>query len=258
MDPKAIGALALLLVIAGFICSAGAKKKVATRERYNDMFQASNFSRNGMMSRPNFKANLSPRFDATQARAGAITGTPPPFAMQGAPTTPVESLIEGYNSAPGFATMGGAYDARLPAGGLTTNQVNDIMAQKFGRQGSSEYMEPSSLLPVPDMRKALAKDPSNPSNFMYDRYLFAPLKRKYPNVFVDHIRGDLQIAPIRTGWFDVANPVKTDLAQGYFSDFLDIQQSASLQDIVFQRAPTPEQNLNPWGNLADRTINSLL
>lgn len=88
MDKKYYGGLALLVAICLAVYFGTKKSKITTKEPYNDMFQASNFSRNGTMARPSFKANLSPRFDATQARAGAISGTPPPFAMQGSPTTP--------------------------------------------------------------------------------------------------------------------------------------------------------------------------
>lgn len=252
-----IGLLVLFLVV--FVaCQCMKKQKIASREPYQDMFYASDYSKNNWVSRPTFRADLSPRFDNTPARAGAISGTPPPFAMQGAPVTPVQSLVEGYAPDESYSNLGGAYaDPRLPSGGLSTSQVNNILAQKFGRNGPGEYVEPAALLPVPDMRKGAARDPSDPSTFTYDRYIFAQLKRRYPNVGVDFIRGDVQIAPIKTGWFDTYSPVKTDLAQGYFADYVDIQQSTAIKDAVFERAPTPEEN-NPWGKLAERTVYSLL
>jgi hypothetical protein len=60
------------------------------------------------------------------------------------------------------------------------------------------------------------------------------------------------------GWFD-PNPVaKQDLMQGYFADYLDIQQSTSLRDSIFERKPTPVQEETPYGRLGERTIYSLL
>ena len=258
MDTNYILIGLLIVFIVVFIFCSCTKKKIATRESYADTTNFTNFAKNTFVARPSFRADLSPRFDNSGARTGAIVGTPPPFAMQGAPTTPVSSIVEGYEASPTFATMGGAYDTRLPQGGLTSQQVNEIMAQKFGRSGSGDYTLPESLLPVPDMRKSLAKDPSNPSTFMYDRYLFAPLKRRYGKVGVDFVRGDLQISPIQTGWFSIPNPVKTDLMSGYFQDYLDIAQSTSIRDAVFERAPTALQNADPWGNIAQRTTWSLL
>jgi hypothetical protein len=250
----------LILLLGIFTCvTLAQKKKISTREPYSDLFFANNFSKNNWVSRPSFKADLSPRFDNTSVRSGGITGTPPPLAMQGSPPTPVMPLVEPYQGASEtFASLGATYDTRLPQGGLTTSQVNEILAQKFGRNGPENYVEPSSLLPEPDMRKAVAKDPSNPSTFVYDRYLFSNLKRRYGNVGVDFIRGDIPITPIRTGWFDVPLPVKTDLQRGYVSDYLDIVQSSNLLDTVYERKPTSLQQLDPWGNLAGRTMYSLV
>lgn len=62
----------------------------------------------------------------------------------------------------------------------------------------------------------LKKDPSNPSNFLYNRQISSPLRNANSNES-DMIRGDLRIAPIKTGWFDTpANPA-TDLTVGYFN-----------------------------------------
>ena len=156
----------------------------------------------------------------------------------------------------------GAYaDPRMPEGGLSTSQVNTILAEKFGRTDSQQqYMEPKELLPVPDMKKALARDPSDPNTFMYDRYLFAPLKRRYGNVYVDYIRGDLAIPQLRTGWFDVPPVAAQDLSEGYFADYLDIQQSTNIRDSLWERKPeTAAQFENdPWGRLAEKTVYSVV
>jgi len=98
-----------------------------------------------------------------------------------------------------------------------------------------KYTVPKDLLPAPDMRQPLARDPSDPSNFMYDRTVFAPLKKRNHNQ-ADRFRGDLDIEPVKTGWFDVATVPTVDLVKGYFSHFNDIQEYQDLQDISYQRS----------------------
>jgi hypothetical protein len=160
-----------------------------------------------------------------------------------------------------------------------------------------EYTLPSELLPTPDMRQPLMRDPSDPSNFMYDRTLFAPLKTRNINT-PDRFRGDLDIQPIKTGMWDFATNPAVDNAKGYFSYFNDINQYQDLQDISYQRArdsnggelmqssqklnnlltslnndmmkPNPvyasppplnfgplKQENNPWYNSATNTVNSV-
>ena len=238
------------------------KNRVKIREPYQNMFSAKDYGKGNWVSRPDFKADLDPRFDSTR-NAGNIRGSFPGMEVQGAPLSPVESVMS--VSTPDFATMGGgpnaAYgDPRLPSGGLTTSQVNNIIAEKFGRGAgnSGNYTQPKDLLPVPDMKAALAKDPSDPNTYMYDRYLFAPLKRRYGNVNVDFIRGDLAIPQLRMGWFDPSPVASQDLMAGYFSDYLDIQQSTSIKDSVFQRSTGPIQEDTAFGRLGEETIYSLL
>lgn len=98
-----------------------------------------------------------------------------------------------------------------------------------------KYTVPKDLLPAPDMRQPLARDPSDPSNFMYDRTVFAPLKKRNHNE-ADRIRGDLDIEPVKTGWFDIATVPSVDLCKGYFGYFSDIQEYQDLQDIAYSRS----------------------
>lgn len=98
-----------------------------------------------------------------------------------------------------------------------------------------KYTTPTDLLPAPDMRQPLARDPSDPSNFMYDRTVFAPLKKRNHNE-ADRIRGDLDIEPVKTGWFDIATVPTVDLVKGYFGYYSDIQEYQDLQDISYSRA----------------------
>lgn len=256
-----IGLLVVFLVLF-IICSVASKKSIAVKEGYEDLMWAKDYAKGNWVSRPNFRADLSPRFDAERVGGGNIVGTFPGMAVQGAPLTPVESVMS--VSTPSYAAMGGpnaAYgDSRLPSGGMTTSQVNSILANKFGRGNSDApvYTDPKQLLPTADMKKALARDPSDASTFMFDRYIFAPLKRRYGKVQTDFIRGDLAIPQLRMGWFD-PNPVaRQDLTQGYFSDYLDIQQNTSIKDAIFERKPTVVQKEIPWSRLAERTVYSVL
>lgn len=255
-------AILAILLVAFLYCGCMRKSKIATREKYEDLFYAKDYAKDNWVSRPNFRANLDPRFDSTRY-GGHIQGEFPGMSVQAAPTTPVESIVSA-NQNPSYATMGGttgAYaDPRLESGGLTTSQVNNILAEKFGRSGFQQnYVPPKELLPVPDMKKALAKDPSDPLTFMYDRYLFAPLKRRYGNVNVDWIRGDISIPQLRTGWFDQPPVAQQDLSQGYFSDYLDIQQSQAIRDSLWERKPvTKEEQESPWYRLGEKTIYSLV
>lgn len=249
--------IGLLTLFVGLLAvSFTPKKKITIREPYQDLFYAKDLAKDNWVSRPNFRADLSPRFDSERMSGGQIVGQFPGMSVQGAPLTPVANIIP-TNTAPNFASMGAAYDSRLPAGGLTNSQVNKVLQEKFGRS-SSNYTEARDLLPVADMKKTLAKDPSDPGTFMYDRYLFAPLKRRYGNVNVDHIRGDIPIAQIRQGWFDTPAVAKQDLTQGYFADYLDIQQSTNIKDSLFERAPTDVEQVNPWGKIARETVWSSL
>jgi hypothetical protein len=90
------------------------------------------------------------------------------------------------------------------------------------------------------MRYSANLDPTDPNNFIYERTLFAPLKRRnYGDV--DYFRGDLEIMPEKRGWFDIRSVGDKDVVQGYFSNYSDIQQSATVKDSIFERTLTPEQ-----------------
>lgn len=263
----------VVLVILFIVCHATMKKAIVTKEPYSDVFFAKDYAKGHWQSVPSFKADLSPRFDSTRVGGGYIVGDFPGMDVQGAPLTPVAGL-KNYTSAPNYASIaGGAYaDERLPAGGLTTTQVNSVLSdrfsennkinetlmQKYGRSGTENYTHPKELLPVPDMKKAISRDPSDPNLFMYDRYLFSNLKRRYPQVNVDFIRGDLNIQPIYTGWFDSRPTYSYDLQQGYFADYMDIQQSTALKDLIYERGPTQVEKNIPWGQLARETAWSVL
>jgi hypothetical protein len=120
-----------------------------------------------------------------------------------------------------------------------------------------EYVVPSELLPVPDMRSQMDRDPSDPSNFMYDRTLFAPLKSRNHNE-PDRIRGDIDIAPIKTGWFDIATIPQVDLAKGYVGYFNDIQETMDIQDIAFSRSRDQVLERQDGVMKADKQMNNIV
>jgi|LauGreDrversion4_2_1035121.scaffolds.fasta_scaffold27007_1 hypothetical protein len=130
--------------------------------------------------------------------------------------------------------------------GMDANTINgQTNARKDWEQKYSEtlsaqkpntldYTNPKDLLPVPDLRTPLMRDPSDPENFMYTRTLFAPLKTRNHNIG-DRIRGDLNIQPIKTGWFDVATVPSIDLIKGYFGYYNDISEYTDVQDAIYQK-----------------------
>jgi len=262
-----IGGIVILVVLV-LIYFGTKKMTVRSKEGYDNIFLAKDYAKGNWVSRPNFKADLSPRFDSTRSGGGYITGSFPGMEVQGSPLTPVQSIIN--IATPQYATMGGpngAYaDPRMPEGGLSTDQVGNVMNQKFGggRKGVEPVaamesdLEAKPLLPVTDMRQDMGRDPSDPSTYMYDRYITAQMKRRNPNVNSCFIRGDLPVTQIRTGWFDVSPVAKQDLVAGYFSSYLDLQQSTEIRDSLFERSPTPFEQNNAWGRLEEKTIYSLV
>jgi hypothetical protein len=136
---------------------------------------------------------------------------------------------------------------------LSSSQVDEMLA-RVGK-GTPQLQDVKDIMPTPDMRYSANLDPTDPNNFIYERTLFAPLKRRnYGDV--DYFRGDLEIMPIKRGYFDVRSVGDKDVVQGYFSNYSDIQQSATLKDSIFERTLTPEQkqvrNTSPYGINSDR------
>lgn len=125
-------------------------------------------------------------------------------------------------------------------GTFATKRKNEVakyqasLTKKY-QADSQTYTATKDLLPTPDMRQASMRDPSDPSNYIYDRTIFAKLKPRYGTV-ADKVRGDLSITPLKTGWFDVRSTPSTDLVKGYFGSYTDIQENVDLQDAVFSRA----------------------
>jgi hypothetical protein len=218
-----------------------------------DLLLAPESQSSRVLARPNYLAELTPRSDPF-AGSGAIRGTFAPLeqtAVQPYALTPVEKKEKNLISSPTNkntmsqqrpvlefidepfvqAPLQHSDFSRL---GEIDQPVDCPSVEKKSDRPDLSFFDPKQLLPKSDIRSCF-KDPQDPSNYMYDRTLFAPMKRRY-NTGVDFVRGDLYIAPNRFGWFDTpANP-GTDLNPGFFNlNYPSFEQSVSLQDTQVQR-----------------------
>jgi len=231
-----------LLGLAGLYLILNDQKKEGFRFADGDLPQG-----NAVTAQPNFPQLPVPvRSDNIGVnQAGTIGFNQAPMLQQGAiPAT--ASPLGAPN--PNFATLGsvsGGKPMLLQNNLLTSDQVKNMVGS-----GTPEYF--ANELPNPDMRYSAGLDPTNPNNFIYDRTLFSRLKRRYGNG-VDFFRGDIDVTPEYRGWFDVRPPSDVDVVQGYFDQYIDIQQQTALRDAVFTRN-TPISELqsaqkNPWGDV---------
>jgi hypothetical protein len=194
-----------------------------------------------MTQRSKFNTNLDPRYQFAANRndpfatGGYIRGASPNEKNLGSMND-----FRGDSSHEGFGeVLRGEYPGTVDAGSVITRDFAamgsnfSVEADKTAQKPNTlEYTSPKELLPTPDMRSnAIMRDPSDPTNFMYDRTLFAPLKRRNRNE-VDFFRGDLDITPLKIGYFDVATNPRVDLGKGYFGYYNDTEQFQDLQDIT--------------------------
>jgi|LauGreDrversion4_2_1035121.scaffolds.fasta_scaffold63164_4 hypothetical protein len=205
-------------------------------------------------AQPTIPAPIAPRTtDLLQSGAGLGFNQSPSLQAGGVPPTSVP--LNGAN--PNFASLGALTSGQsqlLNKGNfLTTDQVKQIVGS-----GTPEFNAP--ILPNPDMRYSTGVDPTNPQNFIYDRTLFARLKRRYRND-VDYFRGDIDVNPEYRGWFDVRPPSDVDKVTGYFDRYIDIEQETAIRDATFRRN-TPVAELqaaqtNPYGDVGRLVYSSL-
>lgn len=236
--------------------------KKANVENYSETMVASDYD-NYMVQRPNFKANLAPRFDPFRNGGGFIKGFYPPNPdMLAGGVTPLSDseFVGDYNQPPvpnqkakgkesytemDFATLG-LEKSEDESYRKACNAIREDEVSKF--RSAQGYSDPSQLLPTPDLRSCL-KDPTDPENYMYDRTIFAPLKRRNKND-VDWIRGDLRIEPIRMGWFDSPSIPSVDLVGGavqFFDSAVDNQAT-----LYSRGAPVESPTLQAKMDLADK------
>lgn len=226
----------LLIVIAVLVASECMKSK-----EHFEYFGNGDVQRYAQAP-PNLAAlPVSPRSNLPGMNSASMFGD---SYMQAAPPQPVEGFA---NVQMDFATMGGGFGGApdRPAGVMTSNQANQMLQQTMNG-GKPEYYE--AVLPLGSIEHST--DPTDPQNFIFDRTVFAPLKRQYGNQ-VDFIRGDIDVKQEFRGWFDVRPATNKDIITGYFDSYIDIQQQTAIKDAQFTRT-TPVQTLfqsasNPAG-----------
>ena len=219
---------------------------VPKKEGYKDIMLSQNLN-DYIIQRPSFKAELSPRFDPYRTGGGYIKSSYPPVSQQASGVTP---LSDSYD----FATLGGIEsEVDKYSEACNSNKKDAISSFK----ASQDYTDAEQLLPTPDMRSCL-KNPQDPSNYMYDRTIFSPLKRRNRNN-VDFIRGDLRIPPNKFGWFDVPTIPGVDLFAGSLqyisSPVLDNEDTIYFRDkpIVSPIVSSPiSESGSPWGMMSTR------
>ncbi len=161
-----------------------------------------------------------------------------------------------YNAIPNdFSSMGSEGTFQSAQNAEIAKYKSSLNNKTSSGGDTLKYTVPSELLPAPDMRNGLARDPSDPSNFMYDRTVFAPLKKRNHNE-ADRFRGDLSIDPIKGNWFSVASVPSIDLVKGYFGYYNDIQEYNDLQDVSYARAR--DNSLGQDSSTDDAVMNKML
>lgn len=248
----------LVLAVLAVVVIVKMKKN---KEGYSEVMLQNNDEDN-YVQRPSFKAELAPRFDPYRTGGGFIKSSFAPLEMQAAGVTPL-SDNEYVESATGSLTPNSDSDFSSIATDKENIKEYTGSCGKVGEDAVAEfkkaqgYMDPSQMLPIPDTRDCL-KNPSDPENYMYDRTLFAPLKRRHADIPVDYIRGDLYIPPIRTGWFDTPSVPSIDLQKGAISVISD--PAIDSTDTIYSRgapivSPQEEEQMalaqeyTPWGTM---------
>jgi hypothetical protein len=188
------------------------------------------------MSRPEFRANIPPRF-YSGSYASEIAGPMPPTYLQATPKNPTDfeqevaslenrSVNFGSDMSQGMVAFEKGNDIKekfnIPSsekqnfGNLSQGQVDEMIKEKY--INPLEYVDPSEILPSDDMSSVkYGKKASDPETFVYDRLIYANQKRR--NLYgADWIRGDLPIVPIKHGnyeaWFQPSAKPHLDLRVG--------------------------------------------
>lgn len=235
-------AIAVLTLCLIYQCMCDGKNK-RSKEGYDGQWINVGLNPN-MTERLTFNSNLDPRYNFARsandpyASGGYIRGEVPNVDTLGSVNdfrgdASNQPIKEGFSDNILKGEYPGVTDAATIINRDFAKMAEDVkvpVSKESSVPNTLEYTTPKELLPIPDMRQTLMRDPSDPTNFMYDRTLFAPLKTRNHNT-PDRFRGDLDIKPIKTGWFDVATVPHVDLTKGYFGYFNDIEQYQDLQDI---------------------------
>jgi len=262
----------ILYIVVAVVVIAVICKLMKKKEGYAEVMIAPTYDK-FMVSRPGFRADLPPRFDPFRMSGGNIKASFPGFSKQGAGITPLsdnegactkescQGSKEGFddidtadcNTGPSKSDKGGDFSslglmsesiAKYKKG---CDAVKEDAQMKF--RSAQGYADPDQLLPQPDVRQCLM-DPSDPENYMYDRTIFAPLKRRNGSIGVDFVRGDLYIPPINTGWFYAPTIPSVDLQRAAVNI---LNSSIDNEDIIYSNSkpivvPTEQQQESIWEN----------
>jgi Family of unknown function (DUF5850) len=234
------------------------KKK---RESYNEQV---------IMARPNLVSTLTPRSDP-YANSGTIRGSAPSIgntAISQYPITEDEytlthnELEKQYNVNETHINQKNKnapieyFSEKIILSSVHNNKRMsmfnhidpfELQSSEFSKIADVHHSERKPVSSRPDLSYSSAqlpklgidnkyKDPTDPSNYMYDRTLFAPLKRRNGSNGTDYIRGDVYVAPNKFGWFDVPSNPGTDLNPGFFNlNYPSMESSVERQDLKVER-----------------------
>lgn len=259
-------AVAVLVVVGYLIYHYGYAKKAEVK-KVSEPFEFSLDGAQGPLfrgSQPNMASYpLYGRSPPPQLNSISMYGEPQMY--NNFATQPVQGIDVNYfpPKKEGFAledmaSMGGAIPELIEGGyggaassntDVTTGQVNAAL-QNTMNGGKPDVYEPQ--LPLCNIDSD-GTDPTNANNFMYDRTIFAPLKRRYANG-VDFFRGDIHVKQQNRGWFDIAPATEKDIVTGYFDRYIDIQQETAIRDANFNRSISPEERVLSENDTAGKSF----
>ena len=165
-----------LLAGSFFLINNSMKNK---REGFRALEDELTGGRNGgaqaVMSNPgNFPSTPSVRSDVNGTLQGGLRATAPgQLSAAGASFTNTSGSPIDYKSVGSYTQ-----DTLLRNNNLTSEQVAQALKDVYGGK-TPDLQSARDLLPIPDMKYTSSIDPTNPENFIYNRTLFARLKRRY-------------------------------------------------------------------------------
>lgn len=205
-----------------------------------------------IMARPTYSQEQTPRFDPYR-NSGTIRGSQPTELTQTAigseyrlyeKNVPAhENFSEKIKKSSNNNNMSSIQFEEIDAPNEMNSQtnfarltdMNNDVAQANKQSNRPDLSYQAAQLPKLGIENKF-KDPTDPTNYMYDRTLFAPLKRRNGNQQTDFIRGDIYVAPNKFGWFDVPSNPGTDLNPGFFNlNYPSVEATVEGQEIEVKR-----------------------